>query len=230
MNKRIPILPAFISLVLCVPFKVLPSETNPAHERLSACISEYEDGNYQTAADSLKALLPALSDPVDQIEAYRYLGYSYGMLNWIDKSKKVFKTALGKFPNMDIDTLEVPPNITIIFKQAKLERKIEMLDTARAAQPKIIVQKRNVLAPVLLLSLGIVSAAASINLFVYGSQQHQKYLSVNTPDQHELDMYFSNYRTSFIAGAACAGVTLVCIPVSLHLFLKKGDHKKTPFD
>jgi tetratricopeptide (TPR) repeat protein len=195
----------------------------PGHAQLESCISDYRDGNYQKTADSLAAILPLLSDPGDQIEAYKYLGFSYGMLNRIEKSKTIFKTVLEKFPAMDIDTLEVPPNIAIIFKQAKLERKIETIDTLNSAKPRIVVQKRNVVAPVLLLTGAILSAGAGGNLFYYGNQQYQKYKSLDNPDQNALDRYYSDYRNSYIAGAACAGVSAVLLPVSLYLFMKK-DH------
>lgn len=198
-----------------------PAPKNSSHEKLETCISEYRNGNYKTAADHLKALLPFLSGMEDQVEAYRYLGFSYAMLNWIDRSKEVFKTGLGIYPAMAIDTLEVPPNIAIIFKQAKLEKKLERIEASAAKTPKIIVKRKYVLAPAMLLSLGVVSAGAGIDLFYYGNQQHQKYRSVNTRDQQQLDMYFSNYRNAYIAGSACAVLTAVLVPLSIHLFMKR---------
>jgi tetratricopeptide (TPR) repeat protein len=192
-----------------------------SHAKLETCISEYKDGNYRKAAENLKALLPFLSSMEDQVEAYKYLGFSYGMLNWIDKSKDVFKTGLDIYPAMTIDTLEVPPNITIIFKQAKLEKKLEKIETTNAKPPKIIVKRKNVVLPALLLSAGILSAGASVDLFYYGNQQHQKYKAVNTPNQDDLDKYFRNYQNGFIAGAACACITAVLVPVSIRLFMKK---------
>ena len=197
-----------------------------ARSRLESFVSFYKDGEYQRTADSLQALIPLLADSADLVEGYKYLGFSFGMLNWIDKSKEVFKTAMEKYPDMDIDTLEVPPNITLIFKQAKLEKKIEKIDTLKTLPPRIIVQKKNVLAPVLLLSAGIVTAAASADLFYYGNQEYQKYRSFSTPDQHELDRLYANFRNSIIAGAACAALTAVLVPFSIHLFVKKEGGKK----
>jgi hypothetical protein len=216
-----PRLLLFVSVNIFLLWTAVPAQKISSHARLESCISEYKDGNYKKAADHLQVLLPLLSDPDDQIVAYRYLGFSYGMLNLIDQSKEVFKTGLGTYPAMTIDTLEVPPNIVMIFKQAKLEKKLEKIETTMKKSPRIIVRRKYVLAPALLLSLSIVSAGASIDLFYYGNQQYQKYKSVNTPDQHQLDTYFRNYRNSFIAGAACAGLTAVLIPVSIHLFMKK---------
>jgi tetratricopeptide (TPR) repeat protein len=214
-----------------------PAENTFFHACIETSISDYKDGDYQKAADSLQAILPSLTVPKDQMEAYKYLGFSYGMLNLIDKSKTVFKTALEKYPSMDIDTLEVPPNIAIIFKQAKLEKKIERIDASNIGNPRIIasntvtpriiVEKRNVVAPVFLLSVAILSAGASGNLFYYGNQQYQKYTSVDAPDQNVLDRYYAGYRNAYIAGAACAGLTAVLLPVSIYLFVKKDHPKKS---
>jgi hypothetical protein len=199
---------------------------NPGRTQLKSCISAYKDGDFQKAADNLQALLPSLSHPKDQMEAYKYLGLSYGMLNQIDKSKEVFKTFLNKYPDMDIDTLEVPPNIAIIFKQAKLENKIEKIDTTRKGNTQIIVQKKNIVAPVIVLSAAIASAGVGGNLFLYGNQQYQKYKSVTNADEVSLmDRYYNNSLYSYIGGAACLAATAVLLPVSIHLFMKK-DHPK----
>jgi hypothetical protein len=213
----------FITFSVCLSWNVTSGQDLSGHLRLKSCISDYQDGDYQKTADSLQVLLPLLSTTEDRMEAYKYLGFSFAMLNRIYKSKEVFKTGLEKYPGMDIDTLEVPPNIAIIFKQAKLEKKIEKIDTSNNRNPRIIVQKKNVFVPVLLLSAAIVSAGAGGNLFYYGNQQYQKYKSVDTPDQTVLDGYFTRYRNSYIAGAACAGVTAVLLPISIYLFVKK-DH------
>jgi len=207
-------------------WKVSPAKENSGHSRLESSISNYKDGDYQKTADSLAALLPALRDTADQIEAYKYLGFSFGMLNWIDKSKAVFKAVLEKYPGTDIDTLEVPPNIAIIFKQAKLEMKLKTIDTSGAKSVHVIVRKRNVAAPVVLLSAAIVFAAAGADLLYYGNQQYQKYKSVNTPDQSVLDAYYAQYRNASIGGAACVAVTAVLLPVSIYLFVRKDPREK----
>jgi hypothetical protein len=192
-----------------------------SHAKLESFISYYEDGEYKKAADSLGALLPSVASGRDEMDAYKYLGFSFAMLNWVDKSKETFKTALKKFPRMDIDTLEVPPNIAIIFKQAKLERRLETIDTLSMRKPVVVVERRNVALPTVLLSISIVSAVVGAELFYNGFQQYQQYTSVNTPDQSVLDKYYSNARNAYIGGAACAVVTAVLVPVSLYLFLKK---------
>jgi hypothetical protein len=216
----------FVILTVCLSRIATAAGDVAGHRRLESCISDYQDGNYQKTADSLGVLLPLLTASQDQIDAYKYLGFSYGMLNRIEKSKEVFKTVLDKYPGMDIDTLEVPPNIAIIFKQAKLEKKIEKIDTSSTRVVHVIVQKKNVAAPVVLLSVAIISAAAGADLLYYGNQQYQNYRSVDTPDQSVLDRYYADYRNAFIAGVACAAVTAVLLPVSIYLFVKKDRHRK----
>jgi tetratricopeptide (TPR) repeat protein len=184
-------------------------------------ISYYEDGEYKKAADSLSSLLPSLSDSANELAAFKYIGFSYAMLNWVDKAKGTFKIALGKFPNMDIDTLEVPPNIAIVFKQAKLEKRLERLDTVSLQKPVIVVQRKNVVLPTILLSVSIVSAAAAGELFYNGFQQYKNYTSVSTPDQSVLDSYYTQARNAYIGGAVCAAVTAVLLPVSIYLYVKK---------
>ena len=198
--------------------------------RINSCIADYENGNYQKTADSLEALMPALSDQEEQMEAYKYLAFSYGMLNRIDKSKEVFTTALKKFPGMNIDTLETPPNIAIIVKQIKLEKKIETINSLppKTIPPKtiVVVQKKNVVLPVVLLSCSIICAGASADLLYYAGQQHQEYKSVHVTNQGLMDHYYSRYQYASIAGIAAAGVAAVLLPVSVYLFKKKEPPKK----
>ena len=214
----------------CLLWKAVPAEGLSGKMRLNLCVADYENGNYQKTAESLEALMPALSNPEEQMEAYKYLAFSYGMLNRIDKSKAVFTTVLKKFPGMNIDTLETPPNIAIILKQVKLEKKIETINSShpKTIHPKtiVVVQKKNVVLPVVLLSCSIICAGASGDLFYYAGQQHQKYKSVDVPDQGLLDSYYSRYRNASIAGIVSAGVAAVLLPVSIYLFTKKEPPKK----
>lgn len=209
-----------MSLILGSRF-VVQAEGTPGRERLNSYISFYQDGDYRKAADSIDALIPMLTDPEDQMNAYKYLGFSYAMLNRIDKSKDAFKTALKKYSAMEIDTLEVPPNITIIFKQAKLELKLEKIDTTKTVRTYIIVQKKNIALPTILLSLSVVSLGAGANLAYYGYQQRQKYNTFNTPDQKILDKYYNNSIYSFIGAGVCGVTTCVLFPISLYLYNKK---------
>ena len=222
-------MPLLFILTVIFLWKAIPAQNQAGQTELEAslesCIATYENGEYQKTADSLERLAPALLYPEQQMKAYKYLAFSYGMLNRIEQSKAVFKMILKKYPTMNIDTLEAPPNIAIILKHAKLEKKIE---TINSSPPKaiVVVQKKNVVVPVIELSSSIVCAGAAANLFYYGNQQHQKYKSVKTPNQSLLDHYYSRYRNATIAGVVSAGIAAVLFPVSIYLFTKKEPPKK----
>jgi tetratricopeptide (TPR) repeat protein len=191
-----------------------------SHERLEWAITHFKDGDYKKAADSLAVLLPVLSG-TDQQEGYKYFGFSLAMLNRVDQAKAAFTTALEKFPEMDIDTLEVQPTIAIVFKQAKLEKTLATMDTAIKKKPTIIVQKKKVALPVTLLVCGIISAGVSANLFYFGYQDMQKYNAITAPDANQLDHYYNEYRSLYIGGGIGAGVAAVLIPISIVMLAKK---------
>ncbi|MDD5672709.1 MAG: hypothetical protein PHC61_00975 [Chitinivibrionales bacterium] len=229
-------------LTVCLMGNAKADGDNSGHHRLESCISEYKDGDYQRAGDSLQALLPLLADRKDRMEAFKYLGFCLGMLNRIDKSKAIFKSALEKYPGMEIDTLEVPPNIALIFKQAKLEKKVETLEASAESAAdisqthrvnksgqtgpsnrvpvQVIVRKKDLVAPIVLLCAGIISAAGGADLFYSGYRQYRHYKSIDVADQNALNQDYLGYRNACIAGAACAAVTAVLLPVSIYLFVK----------
>jgi tetratricopeptide (TPR) repeat protein len=199
--------------------KSVQSQDANNHERLEWAITHFKDGDYKKAADSLAVLVPLLSG-TDQKEGYKYFGFSLAMLNRVDQAKAAFTTALEKFPEMDIDTLEVQPTIAIVFKQAKLEKKLAIMDTAIKKKPTVIVQKKNVVLPVTLLVCGIISAGVSANLFYFGYQDLQKYNAITVPGAN-FDHYYYEYRNLFIGGGISAGVAAVLIPVSIVMLAKK---------
>jgi hypothetical protein len=111
----------FIAVFLFLPVTAEGS----SRSKLDLCIYLYENGKYQEAVDSIKALLPKIEDPLVQAEAYKYLAFSYVMLDMVNQAKTNFDSLLVKFPKAEIDTVSVPPNITVVFKQSKLERQLE---------------------------------------------------------------------------------------------------------
>lgn len=185
--------------------------------RLDSCKAYYEDGDYQKAADSIKALLPLISDRRDEAEAYKYLGFSYVMLDLINKAKDFFRVALEKFPQMMIDTLEVPPNISIVFKQAKLETQMEkgeILD--KTIQGKKT--KRTVFAS-LLTAAGTLSAGAGGYFLYKGFQAHSDY--VNATDSADCDRYWKDMSKDFIIGGCATGVAAAALYFGIRMFVKK---------
>ena len=219
MKSVVPFL--LLMIVLTGAWKSCDAQNQLVHAAVERFVALYEDGSYRAAADSLGGLLPLLAGTKDELTAYKYIGFSYAMLNLVDKAKQTFKSALAKFPEMGIDTLAVPPNIAIVFNQARLERKLESIDTASSQKPVVFIEKKNVAAPTVILSISIISAIASGELFYAGYQQYQKYRSINTPDQGLLDRYYSASRSYYVGGAACAALTAVLTPISIYLYVKK---------
>ena len=210
----------FIGTVLCAVQAVFADASTQV--KLDSCVLFYQDGDYQRAVDSLKALLPLISDRHEEAEAYKYLGFSYVMLEKIDKAREFFRVALDKFPQMVIDTLEVPPNISVVFKQTKLESQMEkgeILD--KSVQERS--QKRAVVATVLT-ATGAASAGVSGYFFYRANQSHSDYTGITETFptyQDDLDRYWGQMRRQLIIGGCCAGVAAVNLSLGIYLFLKK---------
>jgi tetratricopeptide (TPR) repeat protein len=223
--EKIPLI-AGIFVLVCGQY-VFAQGTTTA--RLDSCIAYYEDGDYQKTADSIKALLPLISDRRQEAEAYKYLGFSYVMLDLINKAKDFFRVALEKFPQMVIDTLEVPPNISIVFKQAKLETQMEkgeILD--KKVQEKNT--KRTVLASVLT-TAGVACTGAG-GFFLYkGYSSYKKYGDVaeTDPDYNALlDKYWSEKNTNLIIGGCATGAAAVSLYFGIRMLVKKHAQKDAP--
>ncbi len=219
--REIVIVSAFFFLSIQAGMQSVHAQNAESHGRLEKAIASFKDGDYKKAADSCAVLLPLLSG-TDQREGYKYYGFSLAMLNRVDQAKAAFRTALDKFPGMDIDTLEVQPTIAIVFKQAKLEKTLATMDTVIKKKPTVIVQvqKKSVALPVTLLVCGIVSAGVSANCFYFGYQDMQKYNALTGPGAN-FNYYYNEYRNLYIGGGITAGVAAVLVPVSIVLLAKK---------
>ncbi|MBN1129632.1 MAG: hypothetical protein JXA71_11630 [Chitinispirillaceae bacterium] len=195
--------------------------------KLDSCITYYQDGEYQKAVDSLKALLPLIADPAVEAEAYKYLGFSYVMLDMINKAKDFFRVALEKFPQMLIDTLEVPPNITIVFKQAQLEKKMakgEILDQEVQRRN----EKRLVVATVLTATGAAANGIGGYFLF-HAHRSYRHYHAIDGSDddfQRWLDYWGDKYQKELLFGGIATGIGVVTLGVAIWLFFKKTAQKK----
>jgi hypothetical protein len=205
---------AGIIILLCGQYVFADKVTS---SRLDTCISYYQDGEYQKAADSIKALLPLISDRREEAEAYKYLGFSYVMLDLINKAKDFFRVALDKFPQMVIDTLEVPPNISIVFKQAKLESQMEKGDILdKSVQQK---NTKRVVSASLLTGTGALCAGAGAYFLFQGFQAHRNY---DTKDPNaDFDHLYNVMNRDFIIAGGSAGVAAATLYFGLRLFFKK---------
>jgi tetratricopeptide (TPR) repeat protein len=192
--------------------------------KFDSCITYFQDGEYQKAADSLKALLPLIADRTEEAEAYKYLGFSYVMLDMINKAKVFFRVALEKFPQMVIDTLEVPPNIAIVFKQTQLETKMakgEILDKEVQARN----EKRVITATVLTVTGALSSGIGGYYLY-RGYNSYHDYQGYSEPDQEVFDSLKAQYSKEYWIGGAAAGIGIVQLGIATWLYFKKPSSKK----
>jgi tetratricopeptide (TPR) repeat protein len=203
-------------------FVHLAAADDGVKSKLDTCISYYEDGDYQKAVDSIKALLPMISDKRDEAEAYKYIGFSYVMLDMINKAKDFFKVALEKFPQMVIDTLEVPPNITIVFKQTKIETQMEKGELVAKEKPS----NRPIIATIFG-ATGVVSGIVGGYFLYTGYKSLQNYNNLSSgADPGQYNLYWDRQRNDFIVGGVVAGVACASITTAVYLFVKKPAAKK----
>jgi tetratricopeptide (TPR) repeat protein len=215
-----------LCIVVGIPGMCFAGIQNDSTEGVGSCVSIFKNGDYEKAIDCLTLLILYTHNGNDSIAIFKYLGFSYGMLGRIDRAKENFSSALNKQPDLQIDTLECPPNISIIFNQVKLERKIARIDTAVTLAKKVeVAPKKNPLAPILLLTGAVVSAGAGGYYYYSGNTLHDTYRALDTPDQKLLDASYNNFKNAYIKSAVCFGVSAVLLPVATYLFLRKGHSK-----
>lgn len=214
---------AFATVLLGItPFRVNAFESSNHDPRFVFCISSFREGYYQKTIDCLNDLMVTLPNQSDTVEALKYLGFCYGMLNRIDMAKDYFNKALEKDPKMELDTLEFPPNITLIYNQIKLERKLQKIDSVP------LVKKKSPVIPVLMLGAGLVTAVPGGYFLMHAKDLYDVYNQKNPPrSQSTLDKEWSSYTSSLIKGCVFGGVSAVLLPVSLYLLLhnEKGPGK-----
>jgi tetratricopeptide (TPR) repeat protein len=203
--------------------------------RLDTCVSYYKDGDYQKAADSIKALLPLIADRREEAEAYKYLGFSYVMLDLIEKAKDFFRVALEKFPKMVIDTLEVPPNITIVFRQAKLETQLEKGEIGNQKMSEDNQKRKRTVFASLLTATGGIGTIAGGYFLYKGIQAWHNYKNIDTTyvSEHpgykdDLNRYWSDKNKDFIIAGCATGVAAVTLYFGLRLFFKKTVPQPSP--
>jgi hypothetical protein len=148
----------------------------------------------------------------DSLEAYKMLAQSYGMLNQIAKAKEYFNIILEHDSSTVIDTLELPPNISLVYNQVLLERKISQMEKAHT-QNTVTIQKKksNAVIPALLLSSAVLSLGGG------GYCGYKAYFTRKDNLKSGNNRFMSNNKmtryTRYLAGsagcAAVAGVTTV---------------------
>jgi tetratricopeptide (TPR) repeat protein len=83
----------------------------------------YNGGEYEYAIKELEKALQYLKQlkQVDQVEAYKYLAFSYVAFGDRNKAKETFKKALALDPQVELDPATVSPKIIKVFEEAKSE-------------------------------------------------------------------------------------------------------------
>jgi hypothetical protein len=209
-------------MLLCITSAGGASESTKI--KLDSCVGYFEDGEYQRAVDSLKALLPMIANEQEEAEAYKYLGFSYVMLDMINKAKDFFRVALEKFPQMVIDTLEVPPNIAIVFKQTQIEVKMakgEIVDKDLQRRN----EKRIIIASVLTVTGTITGGVGGYYLY-RGYKSYRNYKEYSKPDGEVIDSLGKKYAKEYWIGGTATGFGIINLGIATWLFVKKTDYKK----
>ncbi len=83
----------------------------------------YYTGEYESAIRELENALRYLKQlkHADQVEAYKYLAFSYVAFGDHTTAKTQFKKALALDPGMELDAATVSPKIIKVFEEAKAE-------------------------------------------------------------------------------------------------------------
>lgn len=176
-----------------------------SNDKLKMCTSNYSDGYYDHAVQCIDQTLPSLTNFKDSVDAFKLLALSYGMLNQIDKAKEYFGIALDKDSAMNIDTLAFPPNITLIYNQVKLEKKMSRIETSKPPKPVVGPKRKKTVAAPVLLSSVILFTGGAAGLYVNSYLTHRDYL--NARDQATMDKKWKEYTYSIAGGIGCTVVS-----------------------
>jgi len=209
MSRRMPLNPiqiTFLFLVIVLPLSALENDS-VSNDALKFCVSYYRDGYYNRTIECINDVLPKLTNTNDSLQAFKYLALSYGMINRIEQAESCFRQALEKDPNLEIDTLEFPPNIALIYNHVKLEKRIEQIDTTKLKAPvlKATPKKRSYGLATAMLSGAILSAGGAGFLFFRGLEARRDYSAER--DQQKIDNAWNSFIYSIGGGGVC---TLAC--------------------
>lgn len=83
----------------------------------------YNSGEYENAIIQLESALQYLKqlNQNEQVEAYKYLAFSYVAFGDKEKAKEQFKKVLSLDPKLELDPATVSPKIIKVFEEAKAE-------------------------------------------------------------------------------------------------------------
>jgi tetratricopeptide (TPR) repeat protein len=117
---------AHILLLTCLTIQIGISQSvseDSLETMLNKAKDYYYTGEYEFAIRELESALQYLKQLkiVDQVEAYKYLAFSYVAFGDRTRAKVQFKKALALDPELELDAATVSPKIIKVFEEAKAE-------------------------------------------------------------------------------------------------------------
>ncbi len=106
-------------------------------QMLTRAKNYYNRGEYEYAIVELENALQYLKqlEQVDQVEAYKYLAFSYVAFGQLDKAKEQFKKVLMLDPAHELDPATVSPKIIKVFEEVKAEMPVEAPEEPVITEP-----------------------------------------------------------------------------------------------
>ncbi|MEE8597398.1 MAG: hypothetical protein V3T09_06285 [bacterium] len=178
----------------------------------------YNSGEYEHAISELEKALQYLKqlEEGDQVEAYKYLAFSYVAFGDKAKAKEQFKKALVLEPSLTLDPATVSPKIIKVFDEAKSEMEIAPTEppVKEPAEPEKIEGKKVLSAGFpyccvpgwgqmrrgnsskgtkLMIASGV-TFGASIVSWVLQEAAHNNYLDVGPDSIDEMDEAYKTYK------------------------------------
>lgn len=133
-----PKAPTPTSVPVPAPAKADTADVTSADESLRRAINEYAYGNYGAAIDQLRALLYPMRLVSDSqvIEARKYLGLSYYLLNRPADMREELSKLLYVDPDYQLDPFSIPPAIIEEFERIReeLRPQLDVIRLRRAEQ------------------------------------------------------------------------------------------------
>jgi tetratricopeptide (TPR) repeat protein len=192
----------------------------------------YNGGEYEKAITELEQALQFLKqlNQLDQVEAYKYLAFSYVAFGDKEKAKEQFRLALKLDPKMELDPSVVSPKIIKVFEEVKSEfaavtppvtppvkPPVKPPSTPPPAQPEknpTLTTAMSCCLPGLgqmyrgekaqgttLMILGGVTLVSFFATQGIAAQKHEDYKAIGPEDPDAMDRAYKAYRIWYNAGA-----------------------------
>ncbi len=114
-------------LIFCCMIAQMGSAQSVTADSLESMLNRaktfYYNGEYEHAIRELENAMSYLEQlkQTDQVEAYKYLAFSYVAFGNQTKAKQQFKKALQLNPDLELDPATVSPKIIKVFEEARAE-------------------------------------------------------------------------------------------------------------